>query len=144
MRGRRHRRVSWVIAVAVFLAGCVAGPSPTPAAAAFFPRHASPLGTGDLALLEGPLVFADGCIWIQPSAGQRFLILWPSNTTLGKINDLPAVLGPDHELLAETGSVARLGGSSTSLATVQQLVGRIPKACAGEAFWVASTVENRP
>ena len=83
-------------------------------------------------------MFADG--WIQPPTGDRLLVLWPSNTTLGKINDLPTPLGPDHELLVETGSVAHLGGSSTNLETVQDLVGTIPRACAGEAFWVASTV----
>ena len=138
------RRASWVIAVAIFLVGGGAEASLTPAEAAYFPRHDSVLGTGHLALLEGPLVFGDGCLWIKPSGGERHLILWPSNTTLGKINDLPVVLGPDHELLAETGSVARLGGRFTDLDQAQELVGPIPMACSGEAFWIAGTVENRP
>jgi hypothetical protein len=133
-----------VIALALLLAGCAAETSPTPAASVFFPRHAGLLGDGRLALLEGRLVFADGCIWVQGSAGNRDLILWPSNTTLGRINNLPAVLGPDHVLLAETGNVVRLGGNSIDLQTAQQAVGHIPEACAGEGFWLAGMVENGP
>lgn len=141
MRGQWYR-ASWVIAAAVFVAGCAAEASLTPTGSVFFPRHAGLLGNGYEARLAGPLVFADGCVWIQPPDGDRFLILWPSNTILGKINDLPAVLGPDHELLVETGSVAVLGGRSTDLETAVQLVGPIPKRCAGEAFWEAGAVES--
>jgi hypothetical protein len=131
------------IAFAAVLAGCASDPTPTPALSAYFPRHASPLGTGHLALLEGPVVFKAGCIWVQSDPGDDFLILWPSNTTLGMINKLPAVLGPDRELLAETGDVVRLGGNTVDNETAQELVGKMPKACAGEAFWVVSTV-NQP
>jgi hypothetical protein len=144
MRGRRRWQASWVFAVAVFLAGCAAEASPTPAESAFFPRHASPLGTGDQALIEGQVVFADGCVWVQPSATERFLVLWPSNTTLGKINNLPAVLGSGSELLVETGSVTRLAGGSTDLETARNLVGNIPEQCSTNGFWVASDVDNRP
>jgi hypothetical protein len=64
---------------------------------------------------------------------------------LGKINDLPVVLGPDQELLVETGSVVRLGGRGVDIETAQELAGRkFPRACADSDFWVASTVENLP
>jgi hypothetical protein len=136
-------RAWWIVAVAFFLAGCAAEPSPTPAESAFFPRHSSPLGTGHLALLEGPLVFEDGCLWIKPADGDRFLVLWPSDTTLGKINNKPVVLGPQHLLLAETGDITLLGGNGTDLETALRVVPGIPKACAGEAFWIASMVDTR-
>ena len=144
MRGQPRWRASWVFAVAVFLAACAAEASPTPAASVFFPRHASPLGAGDQALIEGQVVFANGCVWVQPSGRERLLVVWPSNTTLGKINDLPAVLGPDSELLVETGSVTRLAGRSTDLETARNLAGNIPEQCSTNGFWVASNVEDRP
>jgi hypothetical protein len=136
----RHRGVSWLMAVAVLVAGCAADP----VEAAFFPQHSTPLGAGYEASVEGRLVLANGCLWIEVS-GEHVLIVWPSNTTLGKINDLPVVLGPDQELLVEEGSVVRLGGRSVDIETAQQLAGRkLPRACADGGFWVASTVENRP
>jgi hypothetical protein len=140
MRGMRHRGVSWLVAVAVLVAGCAADP----VEAAFFPQHSTPLGAGYDASLEGRLVLANGCLWIEVS-GKHVLIVWPSNTTFGKINDLPVVLGPDQELLVEEGSVVRLGGRSVDIETAQELAGRkFPRACADSDFWVASTVENLP
>jgi hypothetical protein len=146
MRGLRHRLVSWLAAVAVLVAGCGWQPS-----SAFFPQHSTPLGAGYEASVEGRLVLANGCLWIEvsrgePSAGaMHVLIVWPSNTTLGKINDLPVVLGPDQELLVEEGTMVRLGGRSVDIETAQELAGRkFPGRCADGGFWVASTVENRP
>ena len=81
---------SWVLAAALVLAGCTRTASPTPGTAFFFPRHASPLGNGFEARLEGVVVFADRCLWVQPPAGARVLILWPSDVFLGKINNRPA------------------------------------------------------
>jgi hypothetical protein len=147
MRGMRHRGVSWLVAVAVLVAGCAVDP----VAAAFFPQHSTPLGAGYEASLEGRLVLANSCLWIEvsgerPSAGaSHVLIVWPSNTTLGKINDLPVVLGPDQELLVEEGSMVRLGGRSVDLEMAQEVAGReFPGRCADGGFWVASTVENLP
>jgi len=139
-------RRATLLLMAMTLAGCAAG-SASPSferVQFYFPRHADPLGAGDAARLEGTTAFADGCLWIETEAGDRFLPLWPSDTTAGEINDLPAVLGPDSELLVETGSLTVLGGSQTDLATAAELVGAIPAACASDAFWAVSTVESRP
>lgn len=135
-------RAQWPWVVAVMIVGCTSEvPEP---ADFFFPQHGSPLGTGDLALLEGTLVAADGCLWIEAGDGSRHLVIWPSDTGRGMINGQPAVLGPGNELLAETGSHTMLGGSGTDAGTALRLAGEIPAACAGESFWVASTVESRP
>ena len=114
----------------------------------FFPRHASPLGIGDAALLEGVAVYGDGCLWIEAADGSRHLPLWPADTQLGMINREPAILGPDGELLVESGDatvdIARLGGSETSAAVARDLVGEIPERCLADGIWVVSDVLNRP
>jgi hypothetical protein len=126
--------------VAVLVAGCAADPVET----AFFPQHPTPLGAGYEAALEGRLVLQNSCLWISVS-GLHVLVVWPSNTSFGKINDLPAVLGPDQELLVEVGSLVRLGGRSVDLETAQELAGRqFPRGCADSDFWVASSVESTP
>ncbi len=80
--------------------------SPTATAPEFyFPRHGGTLGGGDTALLEGIAVMGDGCLLLQTADGTRYLPLWPQNTRLGKINNLPAILGPDQELLVEVGDI---------------------------------------
>ena len=119
---------------------------PDPVEAAFFPQHSTAVGADYEGVIEGRLVLANGCLWIEAfPTGEHGLIVWPSNMILGKINDLPVVLGPDHELLVEEGSVVRLGGRSVDIETAQELAGReFPGACADGAFWVATTVENRP
>lgn len=129
------------------LVACGTAGSPVPSferVQFFFPQHDQPLGSGDMARLEGTVVFEDGCVWVRTAAGERFLALWPADTQTGEINDLPAIQGPDLALLIETGSPTALGGSATDLRTATELVGEIPDACAGDAFWVVSTVENRP
>jgi hypothetical protein len=131
------------LAAALILAGCSAQPTGAPTTF-FFPRHGDPLGAGDAALLEGEVVFADACLWVRSGNGTLFLPLWPADVVLGKINDRPAVLSADQELLIETGEDTLLGGSQTDRATAEQLVGPIPDRCAGGSFWSVNTVDNRP
>ena len=70
--------------------------------------------------------------------------LRPADSEAGEINNMAAVIGPDGGLLVETGSPTALGGSSTSRTAATELVGPIPEACSGDAFWAVSTVEMRP
>ena len=139
----------WLIPVVtvMLLAGC-ANQEPTPSAGGndlFFPRHGSPLGAGDAALLEGDLLFVDGCLLIEAGEGTRALVLWPVDTEPGVINGQPVILGPRRELLAEAGSSIRLGGSAVvGRRLAEELVGAIPERCVSGDFWGVSTVESRP
>jgi hypothetical protein len=134
-----------VMLAAVLVLNACSGEIPTATEpASFFPRHGSPLGAGDAALLEGRITYVDGCLWVVAADGTRYLALWPADTTAGMINSLPAILGPDTELLIETGFVAQLAGSETDRPTAEGLVGPIPDRCAGDAFWVVGDVVNRP
>lgn len=127
--------------LALVLAGCAAEQAPTPAEF-FFPQHAGLRGNGFEAGLQGVVVYADRCLWVQSTAGERFLVLWPSDVVLSKINSRPAILDPERVLLVETGSGAILGGRSVDLQTAIQLVGPIPERCAGDSFWQASAVDS--
>ena len=138
----------WLIPVTVMvLAGC-ANQEPTPSPdgdGLFFPRHGSPLGVGDGALLEGELAFAAGCLVVHAVDGTRFLPLWPADTEPGVINAQPVVFGPGTRLLAETGITIRVGGGQVAdRAAAEELVGPIPERCAADAFWGVSTVDTRP
>ena len=137
----------WVLLATLTLVGCGADTAPSEATF-FFPRHGSPLGGGDEALLEGVAVYGDGCLWIETEDGTRYLPLWPADTQLGMINRQPAILGPDRELLVESGDafvdVARLGGSEATAEMVAELVGAIPERCAADRFWAVGDVLNRP
>ena len=115
----------------------------------FFPRHAGTLGTGDAALVEGIAVMEDGCLLLQTADGTRYLPLWPQDMHLGKINDLPAVLGPNRDLLAEVGDInptdrVELGGSEVPRARATELVGAIPERCAVGRYWVVGDVLTQP
>ena len=57
-------RWRWVLLATLTLVGCGADTAPSEATF-FFPRHNSPLGAGDAALLEGMAVYGDGCLWIE-------------------------------------------------------------------------------
>ena len=138
--------VRWLGILAI-LAGCgPAVPSAPPSEAlSFFPHHASPLGTGDAALLQGIPTFEDGCLWIEAADGTRYLALWPRDVIAGMIGGQPAILTSEQELLVETGSEAQLGGSEAAdRTTAEELVGPIPEPCAGGAFWVVGDVLNHP
>jgi hypothetical protein len=138
-----NRRAITAIAALLALAGCAAE-APTPSEPQiFFPRHASPAGTGDAALLEGRVGFADGCLFVEVADGSRYLVLWPSDTTLGRINSLPAVMGPP-DYPVEIGENLRLGGSEADRATAEELVGPIPERCALDGYWAVSTVDHSP
>ncbi len=136
-----------VIALAV-LAGCATEPPEPTAPGVFFPRHGSPLGVGDAALLEGVARFEDGCLWVETAAGERVLPLWPADTHLGRLNSQPAVFGPGNTLLFEVGDIADdvygIGGSMTTPEIARDLVGEIPEPCAAGSFWVVSEVVDGP
>jgi hypothetical protein len=134
--------------VLLLAAGCATeAPEPTPPDV-FFPRHGSPLGAGDAALLEGLPEYADGCLWVVAPNGARYLPIWPADTELGMLNSQPAVFGPERMLIYEVGDAfadtVGLGGSETSAETARELVGEIPERCAADGFWVVSDVLNRP
>jgi hypothetical protein len=132
----------------VLLAACTSAPPTPTAGGVFFPRHGSPLGAGDAALLEGVARFEDGCLWIRTASGERVLLLWPRDTTLGRLNSQPAVFGPGNALLYEVGDIADdvygIGGSTTTLATARELVGEIPEPCARDSFWAVSSIVDGP
>lgn len=135
-----------LLAVVGSLAGCaseVVAPT-VPSASLYFPMHGTALGTGDAAALEGELVVEDDCLWIETGTGERVLPLWPSDVRLGMVESRPAILGPDLEVLLETGSRSSLGGSETDLERARELTGPIPEECASGSFWVVSTVVERP
>lgn len=130
------------LALVALLAAC--GSDTGPVDSVFIPRHDSLLGVGDAAALQGRLVVDDDCLWVETLTGERYLALWPADTTRGMINLEPAILGPGGELLVESGSLAMLGGSETTREVAERLVGGIPQACASESFWVVGMVNKRP
>ena len=131
-----------MLAAALLLAACGAEPSPSPGATFFFPQHGGLRGNGFEAALQGVVVYADRCLWVQSTAGERYLVLWPSDVILNKINNRPAIVDPERVLIVETGSGAILGGRRVDLETAIQLVGPIPERCAGDSFWEASAVDS--
>jgi hypothetical protein len=107
------------------------------------------LGGGDTALVEGIAVMAEGCLLHQAADGTRYLPLWPQDTRLGKINDLPAILGPNRDLLVEVGDIdpndrVELAGSEVPRERATELVGAVPERCAVGRYWVVSDVLTRP
>ena len=140
-------RLRWLVLATLVLAGCAADVSPTDESL-FFARHGSPFGAPSSALLEGVAVYDDGCLWIQAADGTRYLPLWPANAQLGMINQEPAILGPDGELLVESGDafidVMKFGGSEASVEKAEELVGGIPQRCTVGRFWVVADVVGRP
>ena len=132
-----------MLTAALLLAACGAEPSPSPGATFFFPQHGGLRGNGFEAALQGVVVYADRCLWVQSTAGERYLVLWPSDVILSNIGNGPAILAPtDRELIVETGSGAIIGGRRVDLETAIQLVGPIPERCAGDSFWEASAVDS--
>jgi hypothetical protein len=131
------------LALAALLGACATAPpaSESPEGL-FFPRHDAPYGEGDLAGLEGVVAFRDGCLWIDANSGERFLPIWPANTSPGVINSLPVVLVEDAQLLLETGEVRNFAGSQVDAARAEELAGPIPEPCASESFWAVTQVDR--
>ncbi len=136
----------WVFCVPLVLAACGGGPAPDDEP--YVPRHAAPFGIGDAALLQGTAVYEDGCLFIVAGDGTRYLPLWPVDALLGMINSEPAILGPDGELLVESGDafvdIVELGGSEATAERAAEILGDIPERCANDRFWVVGDVLNRP
>jgi hypothetical protein len=132
-------------AIVLALAACTGEETaPTRDPSVFLPRHSATVTDGPAARAEGHLRFAEGCLWLEQADGTRLLILWPSDAVLGMINSRPAVLGPGRVLLAETDARIALGGGEANRAAAEELVGPIPSRCAGDGFWIASTVATVP
>jgi hypothetical protein len=95
-----------------------------------------------MAALEGVLAFRDGCLWIEANSGERFLPIWPANTSPGVINNLPVVIAEDAQLVLETGEVRNFAGSQVDAARADELAGPIPEPCASESFWAVTHVDR--
>jgi hypothetical protein len=105
MRGTTMRS-SGVALAAVIVAAC-SSPAPVPEGYAF-PTWSVGNG-GAAALLEGDLEGAGGCLYVRPSFGPRFLVVWPDNLRLVIDNGTPVVMD-GREVVARTGAPVRLGG----------------------------------
>jgi hypothetical protein len=129
------------------VAGCTAPPSPETPAGFFFPRHDSPLGEGDAALLEGVVRMPGSCLLIVAEDGTVWLPIWPSDVVIGRLNSQPAVMAPDGvSMLLEVGDafpddVYQLGGSEVDPSD-QELIGPVPDTCEFDRYWAVSDVLN--
>lgn len=115
------------------LAACVFGPST-------LPTHRD-LGEEQLAVLDGTLVVANGCLFAQGTQGQgRWLVIWPSGFSLR--GDL-VVDGRGHPK-ATVGQPVRLLGreyNESQYAFLRTLMEReIPNACREADYWLAIRV----
>lgn len=91
---------------ALVVAGC-STPAPVPSGYRF-PTHSTG-GGGAAALLEGDLVVAGGCLYVQPDRGPRYLVVWPDTLRLALEGDTPVVMEGTEEVVRDGGRV-RLGG----------------------------------
>ena len=123
--------------VAAALGACLA-PDPVVYLPTYRPLDAMPAG-----LIEGVLVEADGCLWIETD-GQRLLVLWPRDSTVTSTVDGLAV-GAEGVTIP-VGTPMRAGGGQYQQehqAFVHDLIGEpVPEACRSTGlYWLAGGIE---
>jgi len=141
------RSFAAALSAIAMLTGCSAAPAAT-SAGFFFPQHNSPLGEGDMALLEGVIRLEGSCLVLTADDGTTWLPIWPADVTVGRLNDLPTVVSPDGVLLVEVGDInpddrSQLGGSEVQPDNTE-LIGSIPDTCSAERYWAVTDVLNPP
>jgi len=93
-------------------------------------------GAGAAALMEGKLVADRGCLYVQPTQGGRYLVVWPDTLQLVLDPDGTAVVMSGSTPVARVGEDVRLGGGEIG----PDLTPRdAAKACGGMA-WGANEI----
>jgi hypothetical protein len=111
----------------------------------YLPKQA-PSGVSMLALLEGTLIEAGGCLRVTTSDyPDGFLVLWPYDTDLRFEGDLIEVVNGRGQVIARVGEALSLGGgaveSAAAVSRTDQTIPGLPIAGCPGPYWVAGPLE---
>ena len=107
MRFRAVGRRLLVLAISG-VAACASPPAPVPEGYVFPTWHVGDAGAA--ALLEGVLVADNGCLYVQPTEGTRYLVVWPDTLRLVLDPSNVAVVMNGTDAAARVGGMIQLGG----------------------------------
>jgi hypothetical protein len=109
----------------------------------FFPHH-SVRGPTPMAVLDGRLEVAGGCIWIVAQDGRRLLPIWPPGSHVRIVAERLELTDDAGRVLAADGDrVAIVGGETVTADNARGFMGRVePTACRPDAFWLVGTLRS--
>jgi len=110
----------------------------------FFPRQQPVAGIREvmMALLQGKLTAADGCLYVDDSnSDTSYLLVWPPDFTLSMEADAVLLFNGAGEVVARVGEEVRLsGGEVKSVRYLDELVRQsLPADCPGP-YWIVGDV----
>jgi len=119
------------LAMAAVVIACRATPAPPDGFE--YPTH-SVGGDAPTALLQGTLQEEGGCLYVQPTEGPRYFVVWPDTSYLAIQDSVPTIMS-DGMPYGQVGGEVRVGGGEAS-----SMEARPPSRCAGPV-WMGYSLE---
>jgi len=106
-----------------------------------------PSGSSMMALMEGTLVEADGCLRIEDGYyADGWLVLWPFGSDIRVGDDRIEVINEDGRLVARVGEWMRAGGgaveNTSGMAGLDEMIPGMPIDGCNGPYWVAAPLET--
>jgi len=109
----------------------------------FFPQQRNAPNVYMDALLVGELTLVDGCLRLNDSDGNSFLLIWPQGFSLRNENDIIQIVDDTGQFVAQVGDNLKVsGGEMPGEYITEYLSQPLPNGCSGP-YWIVGNEINR-
>lgn len=109
----------------------------------FFPQQRDTPNVYMEALLVGELTLVDGCLRLNDSDGNSFLLIWPPGFSLRNEKDIVQVVDDTGQFVAQVGDNLEVGGGEMPGGYISQyLTQPLPSGCSGP-YWIVGIGINK-
>lgn len=137
------KQVCCLVTVLLMTIACNNSSVTTPSPAPFFPVQKDAKPDFMDALLVGELILVDGCLRLNDSDGNSFLLIWPRGFSMRKEKNIIQVVDNTGQLVAQVGDNLEIsGGEIPAEYIAEYLAQSLPGDCSGP-YWIVGYEINR-
>ena len=125
-----------IIIILLIITACSDNPTNTPSPTPFFPQQRDEPNGSMEALLVGELVLVDGCLRVNDSSGNSYLLVWPQGFSLRTEGNVIQVVDSTGRSVAQVGDNLEVGGGEVPAGWAGELSAQpLPSGCPGP-YWI--------
>lgn len=131
-----------LIPVLLLVTACNDSPVTTLSPTPFFPQQRDARPDTMSALLVGELVLVDGCLRVNDSDGNNYLLVWPRGFSLRTKGNVIQVVDSAGQPVARVGDKLKVSGGEAPAEHIAKYSAQLPSGCPGP-YWIVGSEINK-
>lgn len=131
-----------VINIYLITTACTNIPTSTPSLVTSFPQQINAPNSFMEALVEGKLVLINGCLRINDTYGNSYLLIWRPGFSTHMDQGIVQIIDSMGEVVASVGDFVAIGGGENPTPTYLGLAEPLPNDCLGPYWLVGESIKK--